>query len=563
MIPQKSPPLERAGFFFPMIEQQSSAPSGQVFYRLAGLLSGFSGWRRGFTAFLLGAFVVLALPPVHFVAALVPGFVCLVWLLDGTKTFRQAFALGWWFGFGFFVAGLYWVTEAFLVDAERFGWMAPFALAFGAGALALETGLALGLCRLLWRRGSVFRIFLLTAIWTGAEMLRGAAFTGFPWNLIGSVWTQWGEPLQAAAIIGVFGLSYVSVFAAAAPALLGDQPSLRSAGSFRLVMAASFIILPLMLVAYGSDRLPDGRSNVSFADLRLVQPDIKQADKWKYDRRTGHVAKQIRMGLQGPDPAQPKMLGEKGVIIWAETAVPFGLPLQADVLSALGRSVPKGATMIVGAPRPVRTTEQPRPVYNSAFIISDGGSIQDTYDKHHLVPFGEYLPFRDILRPLGLERLAQGHGDFQPGPGPRTLALNGLPPVSILICYEIIFSGRVVDPDNRPAWILNMTNDAWFGSSAGPYQHFAAAKLRAVEQGLPVVRVANGGISAIIDGFGREQGRLGLGVSGVLDGGLPLALEATPYSKAGSSPIIGIIIVIIVLGIFYSLLHRKKRIIIL
>ena len=267
------------------------------------------------------------------------------------------------------------------------------------------------------------------------------------------------------------------------------------------------ILIPLCLFGYGAIRLPEPGPDPGLASLRIVQPDIEQAAKWNPALRRGHVAKQIRMSLEGPDPDLPSVLGDKGLILWAETSVPFGLPLRGDILRALGAATPRGAKMIVGAPRPVPGPAKPRPVYNAAFVLSDHGDVEAVYDKHHLVPFGEYLPLRPLLALLGLEKLARGLGDFSAGSGPRTLAIRAVRAFRSSSAMKSFFRPRDRS-QNRPGWIVNMTNDAWFGSSAGPYQHFAQAKLRAVEQGIPVVRVANGGISAVVDSYGRERARL-------------------------------------------------------
>ena len=266
--------------------------------------------------------------------------------------------------------------------------------------------------------------------------------------------------------------------------------------------------------------------------LRLVQPNIPQALKWRRELRRSHVQKQLKLSLapalagSGSTPLKPPTH-----IIWAETSVPYILANTPGLSQVLAAAVPPGGLMIFGAPRASPAGVTPRQLWNSLQAIDDKGRVKGTYDKHHLVPFGEYVPFRDILP---IEKLTAGRQDFSPGPGIRTLAFDGLPPVSPLICYEVIFSGNVVDAENRPQWLLNLTNDAWFGQSFGPYQHFAAARLRAVEEGLPLVRVANTGISGVIDGYGRTIRRLGLGQEGVIDSPLPAALDdRTMYSRFG------------------------------
>ena len=497
-------------------------------------------------ALFLGLLTALAMPPVHVVPVLVPAFVGLVLLLDTAGGWRQGLFLGWVFGFGFFAGGLYWITEAFLVDIERFGWMAPFALVFGAGALAIETAVAAALYVRLRPKGW-YRIVLFPALWTLSEVFRGWAFTGFPWNLMGSAWAAWDAPLQIASVIGVFGLSALTVLAAAAPVVLFDP---EASSKRRRAVAALSIVIPIALFAHGALRLPTTWTEAGLASLRLVQPNIIQAEKWKRELRAGHVAKQIRMSLGDDGTGSVNPPPDDALVIWAETSVPFGLPLQSDVVAALGQAVPKSGKLIVGAPRPIRQAERPWPVFNSVFVFGSRGTIEQVYDKHHLVPFGEYLPLRRFLQPLGIDKLAQGLGDFSPGPGPRTLELDGYPDVGVLICYEIIFPDAIVSSDKRPEWLLNMTNDAWFGTSAGPYQHYVAARLRAVEQGLPVVRVANGGITAVIDPFGRESGRLDLGRQALLDMALPPPLSPTPFTRFGSLPVVLFSFFILVAGIF-------------
>ncbi|MDA0675460.1 MAG: apolipoprotein N-acyltransferase, partial [Proteobacteria bacterium] len=280
--------------------------------------------------------------------------------------------------------------------------------------------------------------------------------------------------------------------------------------------------------------------------LRLVQPSIDQRLKWRPELRGGHVARQLGMS-QGPwRPAQdaasqPEAAAGPTHVIWGETALPFLLEREPLLQQALGRLVPPGGAVITGAPRASDLTDHAQ-LYNSIQVIDASGRIVATYDKVHLVPFGEYVPLHGWLP---IEKVAQGQRDFSAGAALQTLSLPGLPPASPLICYEVIFPGAVALRDRRPAWLLNLTNDAWFGRTSGPYQHFAAARLRAVEEGLPVVRVANTGISAVIDGFGRTRASLGLGVDGVLDARLPAALPPTPYVLWGDAPALAVCLLII------------------
>ena len=378
------------------------------------------------------------------------------------------------------------------------------------------------------------RVIFFAAIWTLLEWVRGWAFTGFPWNLIGTVWAGSDAMIQLTSVTGVYGLSLLSVIAATMPAVLSEGAPDRSTLRRLMPVMIAFATLGVVWVG-GQVRLPQASGKtVPGVQLRLVQPNIPQALKWRTDLRRGHVEKQLNMsrtaspvnGESGSTPAKAPTH-----IIWAETAVPYVLGNTPGLTQALAEAVPPGGLLIFGAPRASPSGVQPKRIWNSLLGIDSQGRVKGVYDKHHLVPFGEYVPFRAILP---VEKLTAGRQDFSPGPGVRTLALDGLPPFSPLICYEVIFPGKVADNKSRPQWLLNLTNDGWFGFSSGPYQHFAAARLRAVEEGLPLVRVANTGISGVIDGYGRVVRSLELGRAGVIDSPLPAALdERTLYSRFG------------------------------
>jgi apolipoprotein N-acyltransferase len=288
--------------------------------------------------------------------------------------------------------------------------------------------------------------------------------------------------------------------------------------------------------------------------LRLVQPDIPQALKWAPAERERHLVKQIRLGTRPPAPAGTEARAPTHVI-WSETAVPYFVANDPSLLAALGQMVRDGGALIVGAPRTTPQPATPFRLWNSLHAIDSRGRIVATYDKFHLVPFGEYVPFR---RWLPIAKITHGETDFSSGPGPQTLAIPGLPPVSPLICYEAIFPGAVHEPGRRPGWLLNLTNDAWFGISSGPYQHFAAARLRAVEEGLPLVRVANNGISAIIDAYGRVRASLGLGREGVVDGDLPVPLAAPPpYGRYGDGMVLAVLLAVAFVAVAASARRRR------
>ncbi len=491
--------------------------------RGAAKLAALTGWRRLLAAFGLGLLSVGALPPFYVVPLLAVAFTGLLWLAYGAKTPRAAFLIGWAFGFGHYAAGLYWITNALLVDAAKFGWLVPFAVSGLSLFLGLFAAVALYALHHLRARGFAQGWggplgFALA--WTAVEWLRGHILTGFPWNQIATVWSGLPVMTQSAALFGAYGLSLLTVAAAAAFAPLGE-PGLPSLARRRALL----LLLPLALCAFFGVWRMSGASDadVPGVNLRLVQGNIDQRLKWQDDVRVETARKYLALS------AQPSVKPINAVI-WPETALPFFLADEPELRAALGQLAGRlapGALVITGTPRAERV---PYRVWNSVQAVNAGGEIVATYDKFHLVPFGEYMPLRGLLP---FDKITAGAVDFSAGPGPQTLALPGLPPASPLVCYEVIFPGNVTDHRTRAGWLLNVTNDGWFGISTGPHQHLASARLRAVEEGLPLVRAANTGISAIVDSYGRLRMSLALGSAGVLDGALPAALPPTFYARFG------------------------------
>lgn len=515
----------------------------------ADRLRALRGWRRVVAGLLLGALAALALPPFYLVPLLVPAFTGLIWLLDSVddapRRRRLGAWIGFWFGFGHFLVGVHWIAEPLLVDPGRTAWMIPFALPGLAAVLALFPALTCAAIVALPLRGARFaRVFALAALWTVAEFVRGYVFTGFPWNLMGYVWFGMPAMMQVTALVGVLGLSALTILAASMPATLaarGPAAPRRWAPSLVFTLA-----LPLALWTGGQVRLA-GAAEAFVPDvrLRLVQANIAQRDKWDPALRVAHLERYVSLSRL---PAQSPPTH----VIWPETAVPFLLandPL-ARVRSAA--AVPAGGALIAGS---VRTTfrDDARELRNALLVIDAAADVQRVYDKSHLVPFGEYVPLRGVLP---VDKIVPGQGDFVAGPGRRLLEVAGLPAASPLICYEAIFSGRVTPRGARPGWLLNLTNDAWFGTFAGPQQHFAIAMTRAVEEGLPMVRAANTGISAVVDPYGRVIARLGIGEQGVLDSGLPQALAPTPFARWGE--VIPLIVAALFLGLALMLRGSRK-----
>lgn len=481
------------------------------------------------TAFGLGAVAVLALPPTSIIPVLLAAFPGLLWLLERIERPRTAFFIGWWFGFGTFLFGLYWVSFALLTDVGRFWWMVPFAVTGLPALLATLTGLATLTFFLLARRLSLdrglARPIAFAVVWTVFEWLRGHILTGFPWNLIGYVWVDVPPVLQGASLIGTYGLTLLTVLVASLPVLLVD-PAVARRQAWATVAAGFGLVA--VLAAWGTARL-DGATEamVPGVMLRLVQPAIDQKLKWDPAERAAIFERHL--ALSTAPGAQPVTH-----VFWSETAVPPQPAfLEVDMRRrlAIAAATPGGGLTVTGTPRFTKDGAGAVRYWNGLVAIDASGQVVGSYDKFHLVPFGEYMPFR---RWLPVDAIAAGSIDFSAGPGPSTLRLPGLPPVSPLICYEGIFPGAVTDPNDRPQWLLNLTNDAWYGTTAGPHQHFAIARVRSVEEGLPLVRVANTGISGVVDAYGRVVARLDLGDQGVVDSPLPVALlQPTLYGRLG------------------------------
>ncbi|TVR98050.1 MAG: apolipoprotein N-acyltransferase [Rhodospirillales bacterium] len=497
---------------------------------------GARGWRRAGLAFLLGVMAVGALPPLYIWPLLIPALVGLYWLTEAAVRPRTAFWAAWLFGLGYFTAGLYWIVNAFLVQADQFGWMAPFAVLGLSALLAVFVAGASWVTRVSGVRG-IGGVLVFAGAWTGFEWLRSWVLTGFPWNLMGSVWLFSDAMIQVTAVIGTYGLGLITVAAAAMPAVLGDPAVKGAKGGIAVLVAFAIVAAGF---AGGTARLAAAgpAAEVPGVRLRLVQPSIPQELKWAPHLIDAHLAAHLRLGA-GASGAAPTHL------FWGETAAPLYLADDPERLRIVGEFTPGGGVTVLGTLRRTPPSE-PFQVWNSLIAIDPDGTVVATYDKTHLVPFGEYVPLRDLL---GIDKFTPGATDFSRGTGLTVIDLPGLPPVSPLICYEVIFPARVVPRGERPAWLLNLTNDGWYGISSGPHQHLGAARLRAVEEGLPLVRIANTGISAIIDAHGRVVASLGLMEEGVVDGGLPAPLATpTPYARFGNLTVLAVVAISFALG---------------
>jgi apolipoprotein N-acyltransferase len=523
--------------------------------RLAGNIILLWGWRRALLAFLAGGVAALSQPPFDFFAVCFISFPVLVWLLDGASGqagegwLRRAvnsFAVGWFFGFGYFAAGLWWTGNALLVEAELFAWAVPLAVLGLPAVLAIFYGLATLLARLLWS-DSIARIAALAFSFGIAEWLRSVALTGFPWNAIGQAAMPIPMLMQSVSVVGMVGMNTLAVLVFAMPAVLASRRGMRSGFAIAAILIASH-------VGYGSWRLHSADPEPeTLLHVRVVQPSIEQTQKWDAQMRDRIFSTYLEMSARPAADGAPA----PDLIVWPETAVPFILSERPDALTAFAELVQDGQTLLAGAVRLEGTgSEQSGRYYNSVVAINQDGEIYDAGDKIRLVPFGEYLPFSELLSRIGMQRLVQSVSDFSAGAQRRPIETAQGVRVLPFICYEIIFPGIAGYGDADRDVLLNITNDAWFGDTPGPYQHFRQAQIRAVEAGIPLVRAANNGISGVIDAYGHVVDAFSINTVGILDVAVPnqrlRPLLPVPFVA------LGILLLVGLWGISATLTNARK-----
>ncbi|TPW28329.1 apolipoprotein N-acyltransferase [Pararhizobium mangrovi] len=501
---------------------------------LAGRIMLLSGFGRILAAMLAGAFAVFALAPFDFPAAPFVSFAVLVWLIDGASgrdgagpigRLVPSFWIGWWFGFGYFLAGLWWVGSALLVEADQFAWALPIAVLGLPALLAFFYAFATLLARCFWSDG-LGRVAALAFAFGLAEWLRTFVLTGFPWNAIGYAAMPVPTMMQSAHLVGLLTLNALAVFVYAVPASIatrrGAVPALALAG-----------ILVVAHIGYGAWVLADApaversgpRSRPVF---RIVQPSVNQAARMTNDESRRIFETYLRLSALPPEKGRPR----PDYIVWPETALPFLLSRAPGALDRIGDMLKDGQTLITGAVREAGPDAYGQPRYaNTIDVIDDTGKLVAHADKVHLVPFGEYMPFEHTLERLGVSPVAMP-GGFTAGKHRTTLRLSDTLVALPLVCYEIIFPGPIRATGPAPDFLLNVTNDAWYGDTTGPPQHLRQARLRAVETGLPLVRAGNNGISVVTDGYGRVVAGMRLDATGILDATLP-APEPGPMSFPG------------------------------
>jgi apolipoprotein N-acyltransferase len=493
------------------------------------------GWRAMGVAFVAGALAALAMPPLYWLPLAVVGIAAFVWLWQGAPGPRSALLRGWAWGTGHFAVGSYWIIDAFFVPPADFAPLGPPIVAGLAIVLGFFPGLAAGVCKRLvarwpWLGGRYRQVILLALAWTIAEWLRGHVFTGYPWNPLAHVWAFATPLLQGAALFGVYGLGMLTFLVLAAP-MAGW---LASAAALLAVAIAGFAGWAVMADA------PRDEGPM----MRIVQPNVPQAEKWRLEYRSRQVDQLVVLSRR---PGFDRL----AVVIWPETAPPLIIEPGSPALRVMAAAVPPGGFLLTGAARGTPRLEDG--VWNSLLAVDGKGQIAAYYDKVHLVPLGEYIPFHRQLAPVAG---FIGRGSFEEGESQVTISLPGLPGFSPVICYEVIFPGAVTGPGERPRWLLNVTNDAWFGVSSGPFQHLVSARLRAIEEGLPMMRAANTGISAVIDAYGQVLSSLGMQKEGIIDHRLPPARPATSYSRWGDGTLLAMVVL---LGVALTAKRSRRR----
>ncbi|PCI62740.1 MAG: apolipoprotein N-acyltransferase [Kordiimonadales bacterium] len=466
--------------------------------------------------FLVGGLLSFAVSPYNFFPVIFISIPLSLALVSTARSSSAAFGRGWWVGFGFFVLSLSWIGHSFTQQDQVPAFLAPFAMAALSGTLALYVAASFWVTRCLKVTG-IARVFVFAAAWTLFEVSRGTwFFDGFPWNLVGSLWAEWNYMAQGAYWFSVYGLSFLTVLGAGSLALFFES----KIGRQQLISGlVCFLIFPALWVA-GYQRVADVETafhlNVS---MRLVQGNIKQIEKWRPHLIDDHFNNHMQLSRGSSSKAKNIKL-----LIWPEDAVEqVTFDREGSIPRwRISRLLEYGNYAIIGASR-FEQKDRRRKYYNSMFALNSKGDIYARYDKNHLVPFGEYTPATSLLEAIGLRQLV-GLGSFYEGTKRKPIRLPGVPAFIPLICYESIFPGEVFAPGERPQWILNISNDAWFGLTSGPYQHLALARLRAVEEGLPLVRSTSSGISTVIDGYGRTMTSLGVNRRGTVESPLPRAL---------------------------------------
>jgi apolipoprotein N-acyltransferase len=528
------------------------------------------GWRRFLMLLVAGAIGGLSVPPLYVLPALFVTMPLLVWALDGAERkrgwrllFGPAFSIGFAYGLGYFLVAFHWLGAAFFVAGGPVMLaLMPFAILALAALIALFWGIGSSLAHLLWSDGP-WRIVTLATFLTMAEWARGHFFSGFPFDLIGYAFAANDEMAQLASVIGVYGLTALGLLLAMTPALIWPADERRL--TRRLIPLFLSLVVIAGQIAYGHYRLNatviSKRPDVK---LRIVQPMVLEQADWDTAKPADIITKLIDLSESKTGPNDPG-LADIDQIVWPESSLPFFLSDYPDALSRISQMLPKNAFLLTGAPREeydaaTEGSSDAPPAFNSLIAVNHNGEIVASYDKSHLVPFGEYLPFPEFFGMLGLKQFVPGATGWQAGAGNRLMVVPNGPAFLALICYEAVFSGELGRYTDQAAYILNITNDAWFDGSIGLAQHADNAKLRAVEEGMPLIRVANSGITEVVDPLGRVTQSLPPEQIGVLDVVPPNRLDGTIFTRLGYWPLLVAVLLGLAIAAASARAGRRRRV---
>ncbi len=502
------------------------------------------------SAFVAGLAGMFSFAPYFNILAAWGSFIVLMYLLLEAEGWKKKFKLGYIFGFGYFAGGFAWIGNAVLIEPDEFGWLYPVILVAAGvffGLFAAVPAACMGLAKNKLGEWSVF-----CGMWVIAEWVRSWFLTGFPWNLVGYSWAFNIELIQNASIGGVYLTSLLAVMSYTVWGLLLNVyiESLYADNidkiAVRVVKGAYKIVLVMIVVFWGNlfwgkARIADTDQETNNVTVRIVQPSIPQTMKWTREAAEDNFQTYINLSSM-------KSENRPDWVIWGETASPFRLD-EDEEHRAKAVSFLEGDEILISGMISYHDNKGRWLPHNSMMIIDNNGEVKGYYDKSHLVPFGEYIPLRNYL-PKFLRPVANAIGEFGKGEGPKVFQINDYPLLGGAICYEIIFPHEIVDEQRRPEVIINLTNDGWYGESAGPYQHWVAAMFRAVEEGIPVIRVANNGISGMINVYGEAKNKMSLNETGFKDFKLEKALpEATIYGRSGNAPVIILCLILMAVGV--------------
>lgn len=492
-----------------------------LLHTLPNTLQNMTFRKRLGVAFLAGLVCALSMPPLGVWPLLFMGLSLFYMVLPGVVG-KRAFALGWGFGFGYFLLALFWIGNALLVPGNDFIWVWPLAVVGLPFGLAIFTGLAMYAATRIadlktWRGFAAFGLALMVS-----EFLRGHILTGFPWDLFAYGWAGVLPMVQSVSVFGVYGLTFLTILWCAVPGFLAASQASRRV---TMITGAVAVVSLAGIYGWGAHRLSSNPAQ--FHDdiiVRVVQPNIPQEEKWDNARMVPNLQKLVW------NSSADMIAGKNYAVIWPETAITDYIaqdPNAADFIRSEIFPAPRRGSLISGVLRHEKTADGQPQYFNSLVAYDHTLKPQTIYNKSHLVPFGEYIPFQKYIPLTPIVRFS----GFTPGEGVKTQLIPGFPGFSPLVCYEVLFPGRVAEKTPRPEWIINVTNDSWYGNSPGPYQHLAKSIFRAVEEGLPLMRSANTGISAIIDSHGRVQNKINYNKEGYIDA--PLPLPASPQTVYG------------------------------